>query len=620
MKDKIMKKNSYIKILLLFIGVFVRLQASEGDSNLAVFTELFKKEGINFDSNKLQAFLESKKSEPIKADSDYSLILAEDFIKASFAFTDNPMKDLIQLNFLYENLIKLIKIGDPQIINRPAIDTFMNQEIDAFILKYPSFFENLQNVSQTLPQLGTIEANLNLSSFKELKDLLFENKKYKKIIAISTLTEKLNNINISKKNDNEIIADYLILKKSYDNILADYSEDPNINDLKKLFEASIKTYTDLEVVKDYQEYQEYQEKLDAFLQSPTLKDAIALGAIAKKNLAIKTELGQTTIQQTLLEKIDSSTLDNLDKLIIKNITLTNPRSDQEYAEAIESLLKKFDLRLNVSKVENFLKTGFLPKDRWFKNVFTKMKRAFGLSKDVDIVDVTNLLKNLNKSKLLNAQSPDAVTQELQAALLKDPALMYKLLPENAKYFIKQFDNIKDFKNKLLEAYYQDKVVNDAAFESSDYQVSKRAKASTNLIRKAIELGLSSNEREAIIVELKDTFPRAFRLSYDGFDLTASIVEGLKAGNVELPVNMLSYQQKQNQTSVPDGLGGLGGAGDRWLNSPGKFTVSRLQPIAADPGKGGGYEWPISENNDPVLGGFLSGDNSPALRLQTGADL
>ena len=45
-----------------------------------------------------------------------------------------------------------------------------------------------------------------------------------------------------------------------------------------------------------------------------------------------------------------------------------------------------------NKVENFLETGNVPEDRWFKNVFTKMKRAFGLSKDVDIIDITNLLK------------------------------------------------------------------------------------------------------------------------------------------------------------------------------------------------------------------------------------
>ena len=172
-----------------------------------------------------------------------------------------------------------------------------------------------------------------------------------------------------------------------------------------------------------------------------------------------------------------------------------------------------------------------------------MKRAFGLSKDVDIVDVTNLLKEFEKGNFFHAQSLGAVTQELQEALLKDPALMYKLLPEKAKSFIKQFDNIKGFKNKLLEAYFKDKAEYDESFKDGVAEVT-RAAGLTKLIKAAVALSVNSDQKDTIVAALDRNFSDYAK----GLQIT--IVEAFETNIGNLPENMAAYREDNPVINLP----------------------------------------------------------------------
>ena len=217
-------------------------------------------------------------------------------------------------------------------------------------------------------------------------------------------------------------------------------------------------------------YKLYEKNLKAFLESPTLANTIALGESIKENeesdvffiSSISDQVDKKQLIQNLA-KFDFSKkneeikkalsklkLDPLDELIRNNV-LSNFISYEEktafydnydpleyfgekysltktYATAIESLFKKIKIKFDLSKVEKFLETGKAPKDSWFKNVFTKIKRAFGLSKNIDIVDVTNLLKNLSKTEIMQAQSVESFTSEFNRVIEEMPRLSDKAMP------------------------------------------------------------------------------------------------------------------------------------------------------------------------------------------------
>lgn len=196
----------------------------------------------------------------------------------------------------------------------------------------------------------------------------------------------------------------------------------------------------------------------------------------------------------LIDKILAKVADPLEKIVIKNIFIAKTGAtfqqtnnlkisvtNQEYAQAIESLFKKFKISFDLKKVEKFLDTGDTPKDSWFKNVFTKIKRAFGLSKDVDIIDVTKLLEKLTKAQIMQAESLSAIDTELNKALLKDPALMYKLLPERAKELINKFKKEPLFKEQLLKTYFK----NQSEYQDfSTKSANERSAADQKLIKAA----------------------------------------------------------------------------------------------------------------------------------------